>query len=170
MQTQSNPRGARRASIKRKPGASRTRLGRAPSPSLTEAAVLQMASRLSADAAQYAENRSAHGTYLNGAISLAVSLNLLTEQRAMTLRNACSHLLDGVDMPAQVPAPPVDAAYARIIHAVQRNLGASMDSPADVAGLGVTGARKMLDRLRADHIIGEADIFGFCRLDATGVH
>jgi hypothetical protein len=164
MRTQSNPRGARRAGVKRKPGVPRTRLGRAPSPSLTEAAVLHMAGRLSVDSAKYAENRSAHGTYLNGAISLAVSLNLITEQRAMTLRNACSHLLDGVDMPAQVPAPPVDAAYARVIHAVRRNLGASMDSPADVACLGVTGARKMLERLRADHIIGEADMLGFSRL------
>jgi hypothetical protein len=171
MQThsQSKPNWRARAGAKRKPGKlPSTKHNRAPSPALVEGTVLRMATGLSVDSAKHPDTRRAHGTFLNGGISLALSLGLISEQRAMTLRNACSHLLDGAELPAQMPGQPVigpaDTDYVRVIVAVRRNGGASMDQPADVASLGVTGARKMLDRLRADGVIGEADMLGFSRV------
>lgn len=133
-----------------------------------EAIALRLANRLSLDIARHPHTRDVHIAHLNGAISMALSLGCITEDRAMQLRKACGQMMTGAALPSS-DATTIEPGYARIIVAVRRNAGASVAKPEELADLGIADACEMLARLKTDGIIGEPDMFGFHPLHAAEV-
>ncbi|WP_199098987.1 hypothetical protein [Dyella sp. ASV21] len=133
-----------------------------------EAITLRLALTLSRDVSRNPQACAAHSAYINGAIGMALSLGLLSEDRAMQLRKACGQMMTGATLPPS-DVPTIDPAYARIIVAVRRNAGATLTSPIEMADLGTTGARAVLARLQQDGIVGEPDMLGFYPLRAGEV-
>lgn len=136
--------------------------------SAAELAALRLAETLSRDAARNPVTLNTHIAHVNGAIGMALSLGILTEDRAMQLRKACGQMMAGTPLPTS-EAAAIEPGYARIIAAVRRAAGASLTNPPEMADLGTAKAREMLDRLRSDGIVGEPDIFGHCALRAAEV-
>jgi len=136
--------------------------------SAAEMIALRLAEVLGRDVTRNPVTRDAHVAHVNGAIGMALSLGLLTEDRAMQLRKACGQMMTGATLPAS-DAAAIDPNYARVIVAVRRAGGASIANPPELAELGTTKARETIDRLRADGIVGEPDIFGHCALRAAEV-
>lgn len=133
-----------------------------------EAIALRLANRLSLDITRHSHTREIHVAHVNGAISMALSLGCLTEERAMQLRKACGQMMTGAALPTS-NATAIEPGYARIIVAVRRNAGASINKPVELEDLGIVGARAVLDRLMADGIIAGPDMFGFHPLRAAEV-
>lgn len=136
--------------------------------SAAEMIALRLAETLGRDAMRNPVTRDAHIAHVNGAIGMALSLGLLTEDRAMQLRKACGQMMTGTPLPASDSAP-IDPNYARIIVAVRRAGGASIANPPELTELGTAHARQTIERLRADGIVGEPDIFGHCAMRAAEV-
>lgn len=151
----SHPRMAGKASLRRALASS------------AELAALRLAETLSRDTARNPLTLNTHIAHVNGAIGMALSLGILTEDRAMQLRKACGQMMTGAPLPAS--EANIEPGYARIIVAVRHNAGASLTKPDELADMGVVAARSMLDRLQADGILGEADMFGFHPLRAGEV-
>lgn len=141
---------------------------RAALASAAELSALRLAETLSRDVARNPVTLNAHIAHVNGAIGMALSLGILTEDRAMQLRKACGLMMSGSALPTS-EAAAIDPNYARIIVAVRRAGGASVANPPELAELGTTKARETIERLRADGIVGEPDIFGHSALRAAEV-
>lgn len=60
-----------------------------------ELTILRMAIRLGLDAKTNPEAAKQHSAYVNGAIALAMTLGILTEERALALRAAYGELIGG---------------------------------------------------------------------------
>jgi hypothetical protein len=144
------------------------RVGNMATHAAAEMVILRVAEVLSRDATRNPHTREAHTAYVSGAIGMAISLGVLTEDRAMQLRKACGLMMTGATIP-EPGAVAIDPDYARIIVAVRRNAGATLTTPVELADIGTTAAQDMLTRLQADGIIGEADMLGFYPLRAGEV-
>jgi len=142
----------------------RQRRSKAALAGTVELAVLRMANRLGLDAKTNPEAAKQHSAYVNGAIALAITMGILTEERALALRAACGELIGGVGLPATSPsligALRGDSAYARIVVAVRRHGGATATTPVELAELGTSQAREMLDRMQRHGVIKAPDMFG----------
>src|ERR1700744_5337347 len=129
-----------------------------------ELTVMRMANRLGLDARTNPDAAKQHAAYVNGAIALALTMGVLTEERALALRAACGQLIGGTGLPATSPslidALRDDTAYARLVVAVRRPGGAPMTPPIDIAALGSADAKEMLDRMQPDGVIKPPDMFG----------
>lgn len=130
------------------------------SPFQTEGVILRMAGVLSADAALHPGARKEHLAYINGALSVAASLGVLSDERALAVRTAAINLFDSATRPARERAA-ADPAFAQMISAVRRKGGASLRAPLPMAELGEDAARAMLGRLMAAGVIGAARPGGF---------
>ena len=135
----------------------------APSAAQTECVVLRMAGSLSVDAARHPSARSTHLAYITGALALAVSLDVLADDRALELRQACIALFDAAAEGGAERLKSSDPAFARVVSAVRRNGGASLVQPLAIAELSRPEAARMLSRLVATGIVGPADLAGFHR-------
>lgn len=129
-----------------------------------ELTIMRMANRLGLDAKINPDAAKQHSAYVNGAIALAMTMGILTDERALALRVACGELIGGAGIPATSPslieALSDDTAYARIVVAVRRHGGATITTPIELAELGSPRAREMLDRMQRDGVIKAADMFG----------
>lgn len=129
-----------------------------------ELTVMRMANRLGLDARTNPDAAKQHAAYVNGAIALALTIGVLTEERALALRAACGQLIGGIGLPATSPsligALRDDAAYARIVVAVRRHGGATVTTPIELAELGSSNAKEMLNRMQRDGVIKPPDMFG----------
>lgn len=133
-----------------------------------ERVILRMANRLAIETTKHPHTRDANCAHINGAISLALSMKIVAEDRAMQLRNACGQLLTGAALPVAA-GDGADPEYSRLIVAVRRSAGATLDKPDELAQLGLAKAREVLDRMRADGIVGDPDMLGFYPLLAVEV-
>jgi hypothetical protein len=130
----------------------------------TEGVVMRMAAVLSADAAKSTTARAQHIAYVGGALALAVSLGVLSDDRALEVRRAAIALVDAAALPAREYR--ADPAFAVMVSAVRKKGGASLDAPLPMAELDRTAAVAMLGRLMAAGIVGGPDAAGLHRIIA----
>jgi hypothetical protein len=121
--------------------------------------ILRMAASLSADATRSAAAHEAHVAYVSGALALAVSLGVLTDERGLEVRRAALVLFEAAAVPER--AHRADPAFAAMVSAVRKKGGASLDAPLPMAELDRRAATAMLGRLMAAGIVGQADVTGF---------
>lgn len=129
------------------------------SPEQTEGTILRMAGVLSADAARHPSAHKEHVAYISGALALATSVGVLTDERALEVRRAALALFEAACYPEREYR--ADPAFAAMVSAVRKKGGASVDAPLAMAELGSTAAKAMLGRLMAAGIVGAADAAGF---------
>lgn len=128
-----------------------------------EGVILRMAGVASADVAQYPSTRPMHQAHIAGAIEMALNMGMLTDQRALQLRQACIELLDGARRATPGQAAP-DPAFASMVTAVRRHGGASLNEPLGMAELPAGRAAQMLARLIAAQVVDTGDVHGFHRV------
>lgn len=80
--------------------------------SAAEFSALRLAETLSRDAACNPVTLSTHVAHVNGAIGMALSLGILTEDRAMQLRKACGQMMSGTPLLASEAA--IERGYVRM--------------------------------------------------------
>lgn len=123
--------------------------------------VLKQAEALGRDAAHYPPARPGHLTYLTGAIGLAVTLGYLSDAQGIHLRAACREKLMEASPPSRAPTEAAGLAYVRLLLAVLRHGGASLQAPAEMALMGPTKGRQMLARMQRDGLLHDANLWGF---------
>ncbi|MGO4703275.1 hypothetical protein [Dyella sp. 2RAB6] len=123
--------------------------------------VLRQAEALGRDAAQHPHARLGHLTYLTGAIGLAVTLGYLSDEQGIRLRAACGEKLMETSPPPWTPTEAAGLAYVRLLLAVLRHGGASLQAPVEMALMGPAKARQMLTRMQRDGLLHDANLWGF---------
>lgn len=144
-----------------------------PSPSQAEGLALRATARLCADSATPAI-RAQHRTYMDGFVAALQAAGLLADHRAIVLRTACHHLLDGQITPGdydamQTAVTDIDPGYVRAVQHVRRARTTTVDSLADALGIGRASARQHIAAMVEAGVINQADMFGVHTLHAVEV-
>jgi hypothetical protein len=130
-----------------------------------EATLMHLVARLSADVHGDITARNAHGYFVNGFCAAMEAFAIVPPARIAVLRTACDALLDGAltlqDVRAMKASPAApDATYVRAITAARRAGTVDAAHLADALGVGLSTARTLVERMQADGLISEPDMFG----------
>lgn len=129
-----------------------------------EGLLLRTVARLSAISSTPAAC-AANGYFVNGYLAALVTHGVLTEARAQTISTACNALLDGHltqgDLNTMKAAgSDTDPTYLRAVSLVRRAGHALAADLATQLQTTDVAARRLIERMQADGLVNEPDLFG----------
>lgn len=138
------------------------------------AALMRLVGRLAADADGNAQRLQAHRHYVAGYLTAPEVARVLPAAQLLTLRQTCEVLLEGPltlqDVTAMKTSGNGNASDPTYLHAVTLVNRARCADPTVLASQMDTSevsARRLIERMEADGIVGERDLFGIHPLKAS---
>lgn len=138
--------------------------------------LLRLVARLGVDASASGTNRATtraiHMHFISGYLAALEANRLVPGDALATLKHNCELLLDGhltlVDLRAMKKSGnDTDPVYLRAVSMVNRAGTADADKLASQLGTTVVAARRLIERMQADGLLNEPDLFGIHTLVAT---
>jgi hypothetical protein len=137
------------------------------------ASLMRLVGRLAADADGNAQRLQAHRHYVAGYLTALEAARVLPFSQLLTLQHTCEVLLEGPltlqDITAMKTSGNGNASDPTYLHAVTLVNRARCADPAVLASqLDTTevSARRLIERMEADGLVGERDLFGIHPLKA----
>lgn len=131
--------------------------------------LMRIVGRLSVDASADPTLKPAHRHFVNGYLAALEASHVVPHTELARLLRTCEVLLDGnltlVDLQLMKKSGnDTDPLYLRAVTLVNRARGAAAAVLASQLDTSVVGARRLIERMQADGLVGEPDLFGICTL------
>lgn len=138
------------------------------------AALMRLVGRLTADAAGDPRRLEAHRHYVAGYLTAMEAAGVLPHPQLITLQHTCEVLLEGTltlqDLKAmKTSGNGTDPTYLRAVTLVRRAAHADPAALARQLDTSEVSARRLVERMQADGLVGEPDLFGNYPLTAVEV-
>lgn len=138
------------------------------------AALMRLVGRLAADAANAPSRLQAHRHYVSGYLTALEAARVLPYQQLLTLQQTCEVLLEGpltlqdiTAMKTSGNGNAIDPTYLRAVTLVNRACCADPAVLASQLDTTEVNARRLIERMEADGLVGERDLFGIHPLKAA---
>lgn len=136
------------------------------------AALMRLVGRLTADAAGDPRRLQAHRHYVAGYLTALEAAGVLPHHQLLQLQRTCEVLLEGSLTLQDITAMKTsgnasDPTYLRAVTLVNRARCADAAVLASQLDTSQVSARRLIERMQADGLVGEPDLFGICPLKAA---
>jgi DNA segregation ATPase FtsK/SpoIIIE-like protein len=138
------------------------------------AALMRLVGRLTADAAGDARRLQAHRHYVAGYLTALEATGVLPHPQLLQLQRTCEVLLEGSLTLQDITAMKhsgngnaSDPTYLRAVTLVNRARVADAAALASQLDTSTVIARRLIERMQADGLVGEPDLFGIHPLKAA---
>lgn len=138
-----------------------------------EGTLIRIVGRLAVDAKSHPGERYAHTHFVTGYLAAMEANRILPAERLLVLKHTCEVLLDGSitlqDLKAMKTSGngnDADPTYLRAVTLVNRAHLADADLLASQLDTSPVQARRLIERMQADGIVNEPDMFGIRTLKA----
>lgn len=138
------------------------------------ASLMRLVGRLTADAAGDPRRLQAHRHYVAGYLTALEAAGVLPHPQLLTLQRTCEVLLEGSLTLQDITAMKTsgngnasDPTYLRAVTLVNRARCADAAALASQLDTSQVSARRLIERMQADGLVGEPDLFGICPLKAA---
>lgn len=133
--------------------------------------LMRLVGRLSVDAAASPELKPAHRHFISGYLTALEATGIVQSAELIRLKHTCEVLLDGnltlQDLRAmKVSGNDTDPTYLRAVSLVNRARCADAAALASQLDTSEVQARRLIERMQADGIVNEPDLFGIRTLKA----
>lgn len=134
--------------------------------------LMRLVGRLSVDAHARPELKPAHRHFISGYLTALEAAGLLPHPELIRLQQTCEVLLDGdltlMDLRTMKNSGnDTDPTYLRAVTLVNRARCADAAALASQLDTSQVSARRLIERMQADGLVGEPDLFGICPLKAA---